>query len=56
MVPQSCIINYLKIYKTSGGDINFIEKTIKTWRVELTGGEKILITITICNSDDATQS
>ena len=36
MVPQSWIINYLKMYKISDEIINFIEKTMKTWRVELT--------------------
>ena len=37
MVPQSWKINYLKMYKISHEVINFIEKTMKTWRVELTG-------------------
>ena len=36
MVPQSWIINCLKMYKISDEVINFIEKTMKTWRVELT--------------------
>ena len=36
MVPQSWIINCLKMYKISHEVINFIEKTMKTWRVELT--------------------
>ena len=34
MVPQSRIINCLKIYKISPEVINFIDKTMKTWRVE----------------------
>ena len=34
MVPQSC----LKMYKISDEVINFIEKTMKTWEVELTAG------------------
>ena len=34
MVPQSCIIKCLKMYKISHEVINFIEKTMKTWRVE----------------------
>ena len=34
MVPQSC----LKMYKISHEVINFIEQTMKTWRVELTAG------------------
>ena len=40
MVPQSCIINCLKVYKISHEVINFIVKTIKTWKVELTKGEE----------------
>ena len=39
MVPQSWIINCLKMYKISHEVINFIEKT---WRVELTAGGKSL--------------
>ena len=38
MVLQSWIINYLKMYKMSREVIKFIEKTMKTWRVELTAG------------------
>ena len=38
MVPQSWIINCLKMYKMSHQVINFIEKTMNTWRVELTAG------------------
>ena len=41
-VPQNWIINCLKIYKISDEVINFIEKTMKTWRVELTAGGKNL--------------
>ena len=37
MVPQSKIINCLKIYKSSDKIINFIEKTMENWRVKLTG-------------------
>ena len=40
MVPQSWIINCLKMYKISHETINFIEKTMKNWRVELTAGGK----------------
>ena len=36
MVPHSWIINSLKMYKISYEVINFIDKTMKTWRVELT--------------------
>ena len=38
MIPQSWIINYLKTYKISDEVINFIKKTMNTWRVELTAG------------------
>ena len=36
MFPHSWIINSLKMYKISDEVINFIDKTMKTWRVELT--------------------
>ena len=42
MVSQSWIINCLKMYKISDEVINFIEKTMKTWRVELTSGGRSL--------------
>ena len=42
MVPQSWIINFLKMYKISHETINFIEKNMKNWRVELTAGGKSL--------------
>ena len=42
MVPQSWIIHYLKMYKISHEIINFIEKTLQTWRVELTAGGRSL--------------
>ena len=42
MVPQSWIMNSLKMDKISNEVINFIKKTMKTWRVELTAGEKSL--------------
>ena len=42
MVPQSWIINCLKMYKISHEVINFIEITIKAWRVELTAGGRSL--------------
>ena len=42
MVPHSWIINSLKMYKISDEVINFIDKTMKTWRVELTAeGRKL---------------
>ena len=42
MVPHSWIINCLKMYKISHEVINFIKKTMKIWRVELTAGGKSL--------------
>ena len=42
MVPQSWIINCLKMYKISHVIKNLIEKTMKTWRVELTAGGRSL--------------
>ena len=42
MVPQSWIINCLKTYKISHEVINFIEKNMKNWRIELTAGGKSL--------------
>ena len=42
MVPQSWIINCLKMCKISDEVINFIEKTMKTWKVELTEGGRSL--------------
>ena len=42
MVPQNWIINCLKMYKISHEVIKFIEKTMKTWRVELTAGGRSL--------------
>ena len=42
MVPQSWILHCLKMYKISHEVINFIEKTMQTWRVELTAGGRSL--------------
>ena len=42
IVPQSWIIKCLKMYKILHEVINFIGKTMKTWRVELTAGGRIL--------------
>ena len=42
MVPQNWIIKCLKMYKITDEIVNFIEKTTKTWRVELTAGERSL--------------
>ena len=38
MIPQSWILHCLKMYKMSHEVINFIEQTMKTWRVEPTAG------------------
>ena len=42
MVPQSWIMNCIKMYKISDVVINFIEKTMKTWRVKLIAGGRSL--------------
>ena len=42
MVPHSWIINSLKMYKISHEVINFTDKTMKTWRVELAAGGRSL--------------
>ena len=42
IVPHSWIINSFKMYKISDEVINFIDKTMKTWRVELTAGGRRL--------------
>ena len=41
MVPQSLIILCLKMYKISHEVINFIEKTMQTWRVGLKATSRI---------------
>ena len=55
IVPQSWIINCLEMYKISHEVINFIEKTMKTWRVEFTTGGSSLteakIRRCICQGD-----
>ena len=42
MVPPHWIINSRKMYKISNEVINFIDKSMKTWRVELTAGGRRL--------------
>ena len=42
MVLHSWIVNSLKMFKISDEVINFIEKTMKTWSVELTAGGRRL--------------
>ena len=40
MLPQSWILHCHKMYKISHEVINFIEQTMKTWRVDLTAGRR----------------
>ena len=40
MVPQSWILHCLKMHKISHEVINFLEQTMKTWRVEQTAGRR----------------
>ena len=47
MVPQSWIVDCLKMYKVSDKVKKFIEKTIENCRVELTAGEKSLAEVKI---------
>ena len=42
MVPHSWILNCLKMYKILDEVIDLIDKTMKTWRVELTAGRRRL--------------
>ena len=42
IIPLCWIISCLKMYKISHEVVNFIEKTMKTWRMELTAGRRIL--------------
>ena len=58
------MLHCLKRYKILDEIIHSIEKTMETWRTELRAGDKCLAAVkiqkatflTICNSDDATQS
>ena len=47
MVPQSWIIDCLKMYKTSGKVIKFVENTMENWIVKLTAGGKSLAEVKI---------
>ena len=47
MLPQSWIIHCLKMYNISNEVIRFIEKTMETWRVELTAGGRSLAVVKI---------
>ena len=42
MVPKSWILHCLKMYKMPEQVIQFIDKTMDTWKVELTSKEKSL--------------
>ena len=52
MVPQSWIKLCLKIYKISHEVISFIDKTMQTWRVELTAGGRRLAETKIQRRND----
>ena len=70
MVPQSWIIDCLKMYKIYDEGIKFIENTMKKWKVKMTARRKSLtemkilgdfpgrggINITTCNCDHAIQT
>ena len=47
MVPQSLILYCLKMYKIPNHVVQFIEKTMETWKVELTAGGKTLAEVKI---------
>ena len=42
MVLQSWMVSFLKMYKISDEVMKFIEKTMKTWKVELIAGGRSL--------------
>ena len=50
MVPQSWILPCLKIHKIPDQVVQFIEKTIEIWRVELTARGKSLAEVKIQRS------
>ena len=47
MVPYSWTLHCIKMYKIPDQIVQFIEKTIKTWRVELTVGGKSLAEVKV---------
>ena len=47
MVLQSWILHCLKMYKIPDQVVQFIEKTMQTWKVELTAGGKSLAEVKI---------
>ena len=42
MVPHTLILECLKMYKISNNIINFIEKAMENWRVQLKAGGQSL--------------
>ena len=47
MVPQNWILNWVKMYKIPDQIVQFIEKTMQTWTVELTAVEQSLVDVKI---------
>ena len=47
LIPQSWILHCLKMCKIHNHVVQFIEKTMETWRVELTAGGKSLAEVKI---------
>ena len=47
MIPQSWILHYLKMYKIPDQDVQFIEKTMETWRLVLTARGKSLAEVKV---------
>ena len=47
MVPQSWILQCLKMYKIPDQIVQYIEKTMQTWKVELTAGGQSLAELKI---------
>ena len=47
MVPQSWILHCLKMHKITNQIVQFIEKTMQTWRVELAIEEQNLAAVKI---------
>ena len=47
IVPQSCLIGFLKMYKISDKVIKFIPEVMKNWKAEMTAGGKTLAEVKI---------
>ena len=47
IVPQRWILHYLKTYEIPDHVVQCIEKSMKTWRVELKAGGKSLVEVKI---------